>query len=212
MALDARIAVGCEALTRFHDGTPPDVLIAEAHSVGLGVELELALVTAAVRRAADLPTGRWLSVNVSPSALVRHAELSSALVRRDRPIVLEVTEHVEIRDYPTVRAALAALGPDVSLSVDDAGAGFASLRHVVELRPQYLKLDRSLVGDIDRDLTRQAMVAGLSRFAERSECQVIAEGIETEGELETLRGLGIALGQGYLLGRPALLSVRSATA
>ncbi len=202
VALDPRVPVGCEALARFRDGSAPDLVIAEAHAVGLGVELELALVAAAVRRAAALPDGRWLSVNVSPQVLLRPAELARALAGRDRPIALEVTEHVEIRDYPAARAAMATLGPDVSLSVDDAGAGFASLRHVVELRPQYLKLDRSLVGDVDRDATRQAMVAGLGRFAERSGCQVIAEGIETETELEMLHSLGIPLGQGYLLGRP----------
>ncbi len=212
LTLDLRLPVGHEALARFHDGSAPDRMVADAHAVGLGVELELELVGAAVRRAAGLPAGLWLSVNVSPEALLRPAELAKALARRDRAVVLEVTEHVEIHDYPAIRAALMTLGPGISLSVDDAGAGFASLRHVVELRPQYLKVDRSLVGDVDGDLTRQAMIAGLSRFAERSGCQVVAEGIETEGELEMLRGLGIALGQGYLLGRPKPLPVPTAAA
>lgn len=205
VTLDWRVQVGYEALTRFEDGTPPDRLIADAHAVGLGVELELVLVAAAVEQAADLPDGLWLSVNVSPSVLLDIDGLAAALVRRNRPVVIEVTEHVAIEDYPAVRAAIAALGSDVSLAVDDAGAGFASLRHVIELRPQYLKLDRTLVGKVDRDLTRQAMVAGLVKFAERSGCRVIAEGIETGDELVMLRGLGIPLGQGYLLGRPTTL-------
>ncbi len=205
VTLDWKVRVGREALTRFDDGTPPDRMIADAHGAGVGVELELALVAAAIERAIDLPIGQWLSVNVSPVVLLDIDGLAAALVRRTRPVVLEVTEHVAIEDYPAVRAALAALGPDVTLAIDDAGAGFASLRHVVELRPQYLKLDRSLVADVDRDLTRQAMVAGLLKFAERTGCQVIAEGIETGGELVMLRGLGITLGQGYLLGRPEVL-------
>lgn len=202
VALGRGVGVGFEALARFDDGTPPDRMLADAHSVGLGVELELALVRVAIAQAARLPADRWLSVNVSPAVLLEADGLTAALAGRTCPIVLEITEHVQIADYPAVRAALASLGRDVSLAVDDAGAGFASLHHVVELRPRYLKLDRSLVATVDADLTRQAMVAGLLQFAERSGCEVIAEGVETPGELAMLRELGIALGQGYLLGRP----------
>jgi EAL domain-containing protein (putative c-di-GMP-specific phosphodiesterase class I) len=90
----------------------------------------------------------------------------------------------------------------VDLAVDDAGSGFASMQHIVELAPRYLKLDVSLVRHVDRDLTRQAMAAGLCHFASRIGCEVIAEGIEDADELATLRTLGVPLGQGYLLGRP----------
>jgi len=141
--------------------------------------------------------------------ILHSSELAALLAGRSRQIVIEVTEHAEIHDYAAVRAAVARLGPTVSLAVDDAGAGFASLRHVVELRPQFLKLDLSLVRHVDRDLTRQAMIAGLSHFAKRSGSEVIAEGIEEQTELEMLRELGVSFGQGYLLGRPEPLPVDS---
>ncbi len=95
------------------------------------------------------------------------------------------------------------LGPDVRLAVDDAGAGAANFHHLVELRPDFVKIDVSLVRGVDTDLSRQAVVAGILHFAAAAHCEVIAEGIETEAELATVRELGVTLGQGYLLGRPA---------
>jgi len=88
------------------------------------------------------------------------------------------------------------------LAVDDAGAGYSGLRHILELRPQFVKLDLSLVRHVDTDPARQAMVAGMAHFARNSGCELIAEGIETEEELNELIRLGINLGQGYLFGKP----------
>ena len=116
--------------------------------------------------------------------------------------MLEVTEHTAITDYPAFRAAMAALGPKVELAVDDAGTGFASLRHIVELRPAFVKLDRSLIAGLESDEARQAMIVGLCHFADVTGCRLIVEGIETDRELAVLRALAIELGQGYLLGRP----------
>ncbi len=205
VALSSGRTVGFEALTRFADGTPPDHLIAEASRLGLGRDMELATLAAAITAARTLPADRWLSLNVSPDVIVNSNELAELVATRTGPTVLEVTEHAAIDDYPAVRDAIARLGPSVSLAVDDAGAGFASLRHVVELNPQFLKVDISLVHAIDRDLTRQAMVAGLTQFAQRARCTVIAEGIESLAELAMLRELGVPHGQGYLLGRPGAL-------
>jgi EAL domain-containing protein (putative c-di-GMP-specific phosphodiesterase class I) len=202
MALASGQPVGYEALTRFADGTPPDRMIADAHAVGLGLDLEVACLRAALEAADVLPEDAWLSLNVSPNVILHPNELPGLLAGRSRRFVIEVTEHAEIGDYAAVRRAIAGLGPTVSLAVDDAGAGFASLRHIVELAPRFLKLDISLVRHVDRDLTRQAMVAGLTQFASRAGSQVIAEGIEDAAELEMLRDLGVPLGQGYLLGRP----------
>ena len=202
VALASGDTIGYEALTRFADGTPPDRMISEAGSVGLGHDLEVACLAAALEAAVALPPDAFLSMNISPDVMVHSSQLAALLAGRSRRIVLEVTEHVEIDDYPAVRRVVADLGPTVSLAVDDAGAGFASLRHIVELAPQFLKLDISLVRHADRDPTRQAMIAGLSLFAARAGCGVIAEGIEDPAELETLRGLGVPFGQGYLLGRP----------
>ncbi|HLY14992.1 MAG TPA: EAL domain-containing response regulator [Candidatus Limnocylindrales bacterium] len=195
-------AVGYEALTRFHDGTRPDRRFADADAVGLGLELEQACLSEAIVQSVALPGG-WLSLNVSPDLLIERSRLQACLRDARRPAVLEVTEHVPIEDYPAFRAAVASFGSDVRVSVDDAGAGFASFRHILELRPDFVKLDIGLVRDIDHDDIRQALVAGIVYFARKSGCVLIAEGIETSGELDQLRALRVDLGQGYLLGRPA---------
>jgi EAL domain-containing protein (putative c-di-GMP-specific phosphodiesterase class I) len=98
----------------------------------------------------------------------------------------------------------------VEIAVDAAGAGFASLRHVIELRPGYVKLDISLIRGVGDDDARQALVAGMVHFAAETGCLLVAEGIETDTELAALRRLGIGLGQGYLLGRPGPLPAISA--
>jgi len=194
--------VGHEALTRFDDGSRADEVFADAQAVGLGLELEAACLAAAIKASEALPPHTWLSLNASPDAILDPITLPALIEGQPRQIVLEITEHVAIADYAAVRTAMAALGPTVSLSVDDAGAGFASLHHVVELAPRFLKLDISLVRNVDGDPTRQAMIAGLTHFAGRTECEVIAEGIEEPAELAMLRELGVPLGQGYLFGQP----------
>ena len=196
--------VGYEALTRFHDKASPQERFNEAARLGLGADLELATIEAAVHAARELRDERFLSLNVSADLIVNHGPaLQKVLAGRDREVVLELTEHEAVDDYERLRAALTRFDPTVQLSVDDAGAGFASLRHVVMLEPAYVKLDRSWVTDIDADRTRQAMVAGLTHFARQTGSQLVAEGIETEAERATLEHLEVELGQGYLFGAPA---------
>ena len=101
-----------------------------------------------------------------------------------------------------LRASLKALGRGVRLAVDDAGAGYASLRHILELKPDFVKIDLGLVRRINGDPARQALIAGIGYFAVKSKVRLIAEGIETAAELETLQGLGVSHGQGYLFSRP----------
>jgi EAL domain-containing protein (putative c-di-GMP-specific phosphodiesterase class I) len=113
-----------------------------------------------------------------------------------------VTEQAQIADYEAFRESFAMLRPKMELAVDDAGAGFASLRHILELRPAFVKLDRSLIAGLESDEARQAMIVGLRHFARSVGCRLIAEGIETEAELDVLRTLEIRLAQGFLLGRP----------
>ncbi|HSK98294.1 MAG TPA: EAL domain-containing protein [Euzebyales bacterium] len=200
--LDSMNIIGHEALTRFHDGTSPELRFAEAAEVGLGVSLEVATITHALRAVRTLPQAGHISLNVSPLVLLACPDLGDILAEADRPVVLELTEHDRIDDYPRVRQAVDALGPDVRLSVDDAGSGYACLTHVLALRPAYMKLDRGWVQDIEADPVRQALVAGLQHFAQRTGCRLIAEGIETTAQFETLLGLGVGYGQGYLLGPP----------
>jgi EAL domain-containing protein (putative c-di-GMP-specific phosphodiesterase class I)/DNA-binding response OmpR family regulator len=202
VAISTRKAVGFEALTRFDDGVPPYVRFSEAREVGLAAEYEFAAVEAAVAAASGLPADTFLSLNLSPDVLVSSAgQLAQLLARADRQIVIEVTEHAQIDDYDAFRSAVRGLG-NVQLAVDDAGAGYASLRHILELGPTYAKLDISLVRGIDGDPQRQALAAGLAHFAARGGCQLIAEGVERQAEARTLGDLGVELGQGYLFGRP----------
>ena len=200
--LETGSPVGYEALTRFADGTPPDRLFEEAAAVGMGPALEAVTLKAALRAADELRITGWLNLNVSPALILEGTALRSLLGDVGRPTVLEITEHAEIIDYGAFRAAIALLDPGVRLAIDDAGSGHASLTHVYELRPAIVKLDRTMVAGVDRDPARQAIVAGMRYFAETAGCELVAEGIETAAELETIRRLGILLGQGYLLGRP----------
>ena len=195
--------VGYEALTRFTDGTAPDLAFADARSAGLEAELELATMGAAIEAARTLPRDAWLSLNISPALLAGSRRLAGVLRKADRPVVLEVTEHIAVEDYPALRAAVQRLRPPARVAVDDAGSGVANFGHIVELRPAFVKLDIGLVRGIDADLTRQALMVGLLHFASESAGQTIAEGVETEAELATLRRLGVPFAQGYLLARPA---------
>jgi EAL domain-containing protein (putative c-di-GMP-specific phosphodiesterase class I)/DNA-binding response OmpR family regulator len=196
--------VGFEALTRFHDGTQPDVRFAEALRGGLGADYELATIRAALDYGTRLPDHVFISINVSPEFVLQGDRRFRELLKGStRALVLELTEHVPIDDYGLVRTALAKLG-DVGLAVDDAGAGYASLRHILELRPAYAKLDISLVRGIDGDDLRQALAAGLQYFASKTGCRLIAEGVESRGEADVLTRLGIMFGQGDLFGRPEL--------
>jgi EAL domain-containing protein (putative c-di-GMP-specific phosphodiesterase class I) len=197
------LTVGFEALTRFDDGSRPDVTFAAALGCDMGPELETATLEAAVAASASLPAGAWVSLNVSPAILSEGDTLVRLLAGNRRPVVLEVTEHEAIAAYAPLRAAMLRLGPGVRLAVDDAGAGVANFNHLVELRPDFVKIDIGLVRGVDKDASRQAVVAGLIHFAAKVGCQVIAEGVETAAERATVAELGVTLGQGYLLARPA---------
>lgn len=201
LATDER--VGYEALTRFAEGANPQAVFDDAWEVGLGMELEAATLAAALEGGASLPAGAWLELNVSPPLVLAEEPLRSVVSGAHRPLILEVTEHAPIADYRRFREVVAALPGQPGLAIDDAGAGHASLRHILEVRPQLVKLDRHLVQGIDHDLSRQALVAGMRHFAGATGCELVAEGIETAAERASLHELGVRYGQGYLLGAPA---------
>jgi EAL domain-containing protein (putative c-di-GMP-specific phosphodiesterase class I) len=192
---------GYEALTRFLDGERPDVRLSAAWSMGMGPELELALLATAVEAGRQLPEGCWLNVNLSPRLLDDLEPVRDILAEADRPLVLEITEHEVIADYPAFRAALSGLGP-VRTAVDDAGSGIASLAHILELHPDFVKLDIDLIRGIDTDPARRAMAVAMCHFAGDTGCQLIAEGVETKGEADIIQALGVDFGQGYWYGRP----------
>ena len=199
--LKTREVVGFEALTRFDDDTPPELRFKEAADMGLAVPLEHTTFRAALGAAAQLPPGLFVSVNASPALILARDTITRAARDDARPLVLELTEREPVDDYGALMRVLQGFG-NVKLAVDDAGAGYASLRHILALRPSYIKLDITWVRDIESDTARQALVAGINHFATLTNCRIIAEGIETDAECEALRRLGIDFGQGFLFGHP----------
>ena len=198
--------IGYEALARFQlePRQPPDAWFAAAAEVGLLEDLEFAALRPAIARFGDLPRGSYLSLNLSPAGCFSERLLPTLLPAPGEWTVLEVTEHAAVPDYDTLRAALATVrGRGTRLAIDDAGAGFASLRHILQLEPDIIKLDISITRDINTNRARRAMGAALVSFAREMGISILAEGIETSAELEELRRLGVRLGQGYYLGRPA---------
>jgi EAL domain-containing protein (putative c-di-GMP-specific phosphodiesterase class I) len=200
--------VGAEALSRFttEPARPPDAWFAAADSVGRGLDLEEVALRRALTRAFQLPQGCYVAVNASPgmllsSRLLPVLQASGFPLRR---IVVEVTEHTSIPDYAPVRAAREQLRVHgIRVAVDDAGAGYASLQHVLALAPDMIKIDRSLISGVDADPIRGSMVAAVVMFALQSGATLVAEGVETAAELDALRTLAVDHAQGYLIARPS---------
>lgn len=202
-----RIA-GFECLSRFASKPyrPPNIWFEEARLVGLNEQLEIAAIRRAIDRLSALPDDLYLSVNASPDVITGEKlvplllSVDAKLLKR---LVLEVTEHEVVPDYEMLHQKLNPLRTaGVRLAVDDAGAGYSSLSHILQLRPDIIKLDMKLVRDIDLDTSRRSLAAAIVYFAREIGVSVVAEGIETEGEEAVLRTLGISKGQGYRLGRP----------
>jgi EAL domain-containing protein (putative c-di-GMP-specific phosphodiesterase class I)/putative methionine-R-sulfoxide reductase with GAF domain len=196
---------GVEALARFtaEPYRAPDVWVEEAHQAGLGVELELALMKAAVEHLEQIPPRAVLTLNAGPDALSSAAVAQTLAGADPARLVIELTEHVVVEDYPALDRALAGLRTrGMRLAIDDAGAGFASLMHILRLAPEFIKLDRQLISGIDRDPVRRSLTGSLMRFAEETGATIVAEGVETGSELSVLDELGIRHAQGFYLARP----------
>jgi EAL domain-containing protein (putative c-di-GMP-specific phosphodiesterase class I)/GGDEF domain-containing protein/putative methionine-R-sulfoxide reductase with GAF domain len=198
--------IGYEGLARFPyaDGLsnmPPDVTLAAAAEIGMREDLEVACWSA-MAAAGSPPDGRLLFVNISPGAL-RHPGLFMLADQLPSRLVIEITEQTDIDDYAQLRATLAPwIARGAQVAIDDTGAGYASLEHVVELRPDFLKLTRGLVADIDKDANRQALLRALGAFAREVGAVIVAEGVERREELEVLRESQIDFAQGWLFGKP----------
>ena len=197
------LRTGAEALSRFPAewSKAPDVCFGEAHSVGVGHRLELQ----ALRRAADhlAHVEGYVSMNVSPATLLtpEFTELMHTMPL-DR-VLLELSEHDQVEDYDAVTAALAPFrAGGMRLAIDDVGAGFSSLRHIVVTAPDVIKIDRSIVAGLDTDPVLAKLVASLVEFAHGCAVSVVAEGVETAAEHAVLRGLHVDHGQGWFYGRP----------
>jgi EAL domain-containing protein (putative c-di-GMP-specific phosphodiesterase class I) len=205
--------IGFEALTRFWSRPlrSPDVWFHEAAEVGLGEPLEMAAIAKALDGLDTIPEPLYLSINISPENILSGAVqeiLAKAPLHR---LMLEVTEHVAIPDYSQFATCLAPLRDrGLRLAVDDAGAGYASFLHILQLKPDVIKLDIGLIRHIDTDPTRRALTAALVGFAQETGSAIVAEGVETAAELDTLRQLQVNRVQGYLFGQPLPLAEATA--
>jgi EAL domain-containing protein (putative c-di-GMP-specific phosphodiesterase class I) len=208
--LTDRSVVGLEALSRFA-GKPmrsPDLWFEEAASVGLGPTLEMKAIAAALAQAAKLPDEAFLAVNVSPELLLS-GKLDYLV---DDPIcprlVFELTEHVVVDDYGPIRSRIARFREKgARIAIDDTGAGFSSMRHILLLQPEIIKLDQSLTHGVDHDPARRALASSLVSFAKDIGSNLIAEGVETADELLALERLGAQWVQGFHIARPEPLPV-----
>ena len=201
--------MGLEALARFPEPFQrPDQTFARAHELDreLGIDLEGLALQQALKLLPSLGTEQYLSVNLSPAVLTE-------LINRDKGaqaelplsrIVVEITEHEVINNYAALTAVLRPYRDrGLRISIDDAGAGYASFHHVVELGPDFIKVDRSLVDGLAHDRARRVAVTGFVLLAVELGCTVIAEGVEQLDDLAALRDMGVEAAQGYLLGRPS---------
>jgi EAL domain-containing protein (putative c-di-GMP-specific phosphodiesterase class I) len=197
--------VGFESLARF-SALPlrgPDVWFDEAAQVGLGLELELKAIELALQGACCLPGDVYLSINASPDTILTgHLErlVDAWPVNR---LMLEVTEHAFVKAYKEMEIALRPLrARNLRLAVDDVGSGYANFQHILNLKPDLIKLDIAITRNIDSDLSRRALAAAMVGFANETGLEMVAEGVETESELAALRQLGVRNVQGFLTGKP----------
>ncbi len=208
VALRSGTVVEVEALARFA-GPPargPNAWFAEAASVGLGRVLELRAIERAIAYLPVLPDPIRMAVNAGPDTFCSSELIDLLETGTPNRVVVELTEHVDIADYPSLHRAckrLRAIGAEVA--IDDTGTGFASLSLVLEVAPEIIKLDRELTANIDLDPVRRALASALVTFGREIGSKVVAEGVETAAELEVLTDLGIGYGQGFYLGRPGSL-------
>ncbi len=200
--------VGYEALARFgsRGQRPPAPHLAAAQAGGMQIELEARLLARALAERHLLPAGCWLAVNLSPSA-VGDPRVESVMRNAGdlHGVVVELTEESPADDLKVLNAKLDRYREcGAQLALDDAGAGSSGLRQVIELRPDIIKLDRTLVMGVDADPARAAMIEALQELTSRLGAQLLAEGVEQYAELEVIAQLGVPLTQGFLLGRPVL--------
>jgi EAL domain-containing protein (putative c-di-GMP-specific phosphodiesterase class I) len=197
--------VSAEALSRFPDGREPEVWFRKAEEMGLGVELELLAMTRALARVPELPPDIGISINASPS-LILDPRMSEVIHRSgialDR-LTLEITEQAALTAYDDINGSLMVLRErGVLLAVDDTGAGHASFGHVLKLRPDIIKLDRSIIVNIANNPAKRAFVTAVVLLALELDSSITAEGVETRDELDTVVALGVNNAQGHFLARP----------
>lgn len=207
-SLDHKSHVGFECLARFDTDPyrPPNIWFEDAEEVGLSEWLEIEAIRKALVPLSDFPEDIYLTINVSPKTVLSEAFADLFEDIDDRRIVIEITEHAKVPDYDELNDALAPLrARGMRLAVDDAGSGYSSLQHIIKLKPDIIKLDIELTSSMDNDPVRYALGSALISFARATNCEIVAEGVETESELNVLQELCVHKAQGYFLGRPLKL-------
>lgn len=211
--LQDRRVLGYEALTRvdprhFHT---PDLLFKAAHENRALWRLERLTRRNALENLPRLRDGQLLFLNIEPDSIL-DPELCGADFRQDlrrvglcpARVVLEVTEHVAVTDFAAAREALRRFrSVGFRLAMDDVGSGYAGLRAIAELSPDFLKADMALVRDMHRHAIKRELITTIRRFTERTCSTLVAEGVERPEELQALAAAGVRCAQGYLLARPA---------
>lgn len=203
--VDGRV-VEVEALSRFslEPSARPDAWFREAHALGMGVELELHALGRALDALPSFPSNWSVALNLSPTTMADESLAAFLAPWPAERLCLELTEHEQVHDYERLRRVVQPLRDrGVRLGVDDAGAGFSSMHHILELRPDFVKLDRSITAGIDRDPAKRALAGALVSFAREIGAKVIAEGVETESEAGEVIRLGADFAQGYFFDRPS---------
>ena len=201
---DSRIA-GYEALSRFADGSPSS-WFASASRAGLRVELELAAIRAAIAGFSVAPDDVYLALNSSVETLCSPL-LFECLegISPDR-VVLELPEDTLSENYYRTKDQIGRLVTQgYRLALDDLARDRVDLSYLIRVRPSILKIDLSMIRNLDHDPSKRSVIHGLKLLADVLRADIIAEGIEREGELLQLQKLGVQFGQGYLLGRPGPL-------
>lgn len=196
--------VGVECLARFPDLNKrgPQAWFDDAERTGLGSELEMTAVRCALETVGQVPDGIYAAINASPATILS-GRLRETLERFEPAnLVIEITEHQHVEDFPALAREIAALKPFAKIAIDDVGTGYAGLRHLIELQPDILKMDMVLTRDCDKDPARRAIGAAMVQFSHDIGAKLVAEGIETEEEREVMQHLGVDYGQGYLFARP----------
>ena len=196
--------VGLECLSRFPDAGQrgPDCWFNEAAEIGMGVELEMLAIRCALESMAHVPAKFYVSINASPETILSGTLEAALEGHTSNRLVVEVTEHQKVQDFQALRHALSALEGKALIAIDDVGAGYSGLRHLVDLAPDLLKLDMSLTRDIHLDPARRALTAAMVTFAREIGSKLVAEGIECTEERDVLADLGVDYGQGYLFAAP----------
>jgi PAS domain S-box-containing protein len=199
--------VGAEGLARFDDGRGPRQWFQDAETAGLTGELDEVTFFAAVDVLRTMRGSGYLSVNASPALLLDATFRQRLLTTRVdlTRLVIELTEHDRVADYAQLNTALVQLrSSGVRFAIDDTGAGYSSLNHVLNLRPDIIKLDRDLIVDLESDRARRALVTALVLVALETGSVVLGEGTETAAQLELLSTLGVDQAQGYVIAHPSI--------